>query len=70
MIELFVLGYGVIDPFLDGEDVVLVAQVTRSLPRNLDAPWCRQGRQVHSCSGLNTCMHFKDRVAANTCMAD
>lgn len=56
-IQLFVLGYGVIDPFLDGEDVVLSAQVTRSLPCNLDAPRWRQGCQVHACSRLNTHTH-------------
>lgn len=57
MIDLFVLGNGVIDSFLDGQDVVLIAQVTRSLPRNLDAPWCRQGSQIHSCGRLNTHPH-------------
>lgn len=59
MIELFVLCYSVIDLFLDGQDVVLIAQVTRSLPRNLNAPWCREGCQIHSCSRLNTYTYFK-----------
>lgn len=40
LINLFVIGYGVIDPLLHGQDVVLIAQVTSSLPCNLDAPWC------------------------------
>lgn len=54
MIERFVLGYSVIDPFLDGQDMMLIAQVARRLSRNLDAAWCRQGCQVHPCRRLNT----------------
>lgn len=40
LINLFVFGYGVIDPFLDGQDVVFIAQVTGGLPCNLDPPRC------------------------------
>lgn len=49
LINLLVLDDGVIDSFLNAQDVVLVAQVTRRLPSDLDAPRRWQGRQVHSC---------------------
>lgn len=58
LINLFVFGYGVIDPFLDGLDVVFIAQVIGSLPCNLDPPRCWQGCEIHSCGRLNTETHF------------
>lgn len=52
LVELLVLGDGVVDPFLDRLDVLLVVQVTGGLPSYLDPPGCRQSCQVHSCSRL------------------
>lgn len=63
LINLFVFGYGVIDPFLDGQDVVFIAQVTGGLPCDLDPPRCWQGCQIHSCSRLNTETHFEKPVS-------
>lgn len=63
LINLFVFGYGVIDPFLNGQDVVFIAQVTGSLPCDLEPPRCRQGCDVHSCGGLNTEMYFERTVS-------
>lgn len=52
LVELLVLGDGVVDPFLDRLDVLLIVQVTGGLPSYLDPPGCRQSCQVHSCSRL------------------
>lgn len=62
LINLFVFGYGVIDPFLDGQHVVFIAQVTGSLPCDLDAPRCWQGCEIHTCGRLNTDMHLERPV--------
>lgn len=62
LINLSVFGDGVIDAFLDGKDVVFIAQVTGSLPYDLDATRCWQSCEIHSCGRLNTEAHF-DRTA-------
>lgn len=36
LIQLFVLGYGVIDPLLDIQDMLLIAQVAGSFSCNLN----------------------------------
>lgn len=54
LIKLLVFGYGVVDPFLDAQDVVFIAQVTGILPCDLDAPRCWQGGEIHSCGRLTT----------------
>lgn len=59
LINLFVFGNGVIDPFLDGQHVVFIAQVAGSLPCDLDPPRCWQGCEIHTCGRLNTDTHFK-----------
>ena len=54
VVHLFVLGYGVVDPFLNCQDMLLVAEVPRGLPRNLNPPRGRQCTQVHPCGRLET----------------
>lgn len=58
LIALFVFCDGVVDPLLDGQHVVLVAQVAWSLPCDLNASWCREGGQIQSCGRLYTYRHF------------
>ena len=52
VVHLFILGHGVVDPFLNAQDVLLVTEVPRGLPRDLDPPWRRQSAQVHPCGRL------------------
>lgn len=58
LIEVFVLGDGVVDPFLDRQDVLLIVQVAGGLPSYLDTSRCRQSCQVHPRSRLKkrTCI--------------
>ena len=52
MVHLFVLGHGVVDPLLNAQDVLLVTQVPRGLPRDLDPPRRGQSAEVHPCGRL------------------
>lgn len=65
LVKLLVLGNGVVDSFLDSEDMLLIVQVAGSFPSNMDPSWYRQSRQVHSCSRLRKDTHLMDWASSH-----